>query len=223
MANWPALLGGMGINLLSSELYDWRKRKDAQIEQEQIEQELPARLAELATTDAAWRELLDKLLQAAQVEAAVQSQLGAAAAPYLAALQQDAARLGSRLIVANVSGAKYVQIGDGDMTISETTNNYFGPQPPISFADVVRLYLARERRICDEAAAGQTQGRRPPHSAHATRLCRATHHAACRRNDLVRPAGRGAGQTCRTAPPVAAQGRRRNSRDAACGWCRAGA
>jgi hypothetical protein len=145
-----ALLGGMGINLLSSELYDWRKRKDAQIEQEQIEQELPARLAELATTDAAWRELLDKLLQAAQVEAAVQSQLGAAAAPYLAALQQDAARLGSRLIVANVSGAKYVQIGDGDMTISETTNNYFGPQPPISFADVVRLYLARERRICDE-------------------------------------------------------------------------
>lgn len=148
-----ALLGGMGINLLSSELYDWRKRKDAQIEQEQIDQELPARLAELATTDTAWRELLDELLQAAQVETAIQSQLGAAAAPYLAALQQDAARLGSRLIVANVSGAKYVHVGDGDMTISETTNNYnnyFGPQPPINFVDVVRLYLERERRICDE-------------------------------------------------------------------------
>ncbi|MFM7174524.1 MAG: hypothetical protein ACKO4U_15975, partial [Caldilinea sp.] len=136
------LLGGMGVNLLSSELYAWRERSQAQ-----LDAELPKKLGQLGQENTGWRDLLDKLIQAAQADAAVQTALGEAAAPYLTALQQDAARLGSSLVIAN---NKYVVL-NGDLTVHETHIHiekivafYRRPDESLDEADLaaqVRQYL----------------------------------------------------------------------------------
>ncbi|MBE2235638.1 MAG: hypothetical protein IAE85_19255, partial [Anaerolinea sp.] len=115
-----ALLGSAGVNLLTTELYNWRQRSE-----EETDEELPARLGELAVTNPDWRDLLDKLVQETQAVTAVQTALGEAAASYLAALQEDAQQLGSRILVASVGdNAGNVLIGDGStQTITETTDN----------------------------------------------------------------------------------------------------
>ena len=66
-----ALLGGMGVNLLSNELHAWKERSQAQ-----LDAELPETLGQLGQKNTDWREVLDKLIQAAQVNAAVQTALG---------------------------------------------------------------------------------------------------------------------------------------------------
>lgn len=143
------LLGGLGVNLLSTELYDWRNRS-----RDELEKALPAQLGELAMSNTEWRELLDKLLEAAEAGAAVQAELGQVAEPFLAALQQDAQRLGSRLVIANVSNSQNVIIGDGS-SLTTIIHHHYGDAGgsgaiPLNFDDVLCLYLARERRLCDE-------------------------------------------------------------------------
>ncbi|MFM7175401.1 MAG: hypothetical protein ACKO4U_20455, partial [Caldilinea sp.] len=120
-----SLLGSLGANLLSNELYAWKQRSE-----EELAEELPTHLGQLAAKDANWRDLLDKLIEKAQADAAVQAELGLAAAPYLEALQHDVQHLGSRLIVANVYNSKNVITGDHNtMTVHET--HYHGAVSPI--------------------------------------------------------------------------------------------
>ncbi|MFM7582564.1 MAG: hypothetical protein ACKO9F_07580, partial [Caldilinea sp.] len=139
-----SLLGSLGANLLSNELYAWKQRSE-----EELAEELPTHLGQLAAKDANWRDLLDKLIEKAQADAAVQAELGLAAAPYLEALQHDVQHLGSRLIVANVYNSKNVITGDhSTMTVHET--HYHGAVSPINFANVLRAYLESERRQCEK-------------------------------------------------------------------------
>ena len=83
------LLGSAGVNLLTTELYDWRKRSE-----KEIDQNLPAHLSELATANPDWRDLLNTLIQETQAATAARNELGAAASAYLSALDQDLQRLG---------------------------------------------------------------------------------------------------------------------------------
>ncbi len=140
-----ALLGSAGVNLLTTELYDWRKRSE-----KEIDQDLPAHLSELATANPDWRDVLDELIEAAQADSAAQAALGEAAAQYLAALQEDAQRLGSRIIVANVGdNARNVLIGDGStQTVTETTESHSA-----SAGD--HGAVAQEQGIAAQTLAGQ--------------------------------------------------------------------
>ena len=136
-----ALLGGMGVNLLSNELHAWKERSQAQ-----LDAELPETLGQLGQKNTDWREVLDKLIQAAQVNAAVQTALGEAAAPYLTALQQDAARLGSSLVFNDV---KYAAAGD--LTVHEThihiekiVASYRRPDESLDEADLAEQITQQE-------------------------------------------------------------------------------
>ena len=89
----------------------------------------PAHLGELAATNPDWRDVLDKLIEATQAVSAVQAAAGPGRRRLLAALQQDAQRLGSRLIIANVTNAQNVLIGD-DSTHDRHQDHYYGPTTP---------------------------------------------------------------------------------------------
>ena len=65
------LLGGAGINLLSQELFEWKRRSD----EDYLAQQLPEELGRKAVDIPGWREVLDALVQETQVLAALRAGL----------------------------------------------------------------------------------------------------------------------------------------------------
>ncbi|MFM7174506.1 MAG: NACHT domain-containing protein, partial [Caldilinea sp.] len=140
------LFGNVGVNLLSSELHAWKNRS-----QPDAYEPLAVRLNELAEQKEEWRTLLDKLIEQMQAVASIKSELDEqSAGHFLSALQQDAKRLGSKLIVAG--NIKYANLGDGTLTVYEThvliekiVNFYQRPDDTLQKADLkkqINAYLA---------------------------------------------------------------------------------